>query len=1326
MIKVARLLFLAGVLSVAGFLLGSQAAQAASIQCISGYDSTACSNGQCSYSYFTCTGPNPACNQNGSVYCQDASGMNYCVSSESCNPGAILQVCTPGETSSDGCGGGSCGGVKTCNSAGTGWGSCDYGSTNGNSCGSTQAGSFPSCSFSGQCSESAPSVSRTVTEYKCSSGSCNANSYTETQSCSRSTSGQSCGSVSYGGWSACASTDPSNPCSQSGSQSRTVTSPVCTNGGCSSSVTTETQSCVVNTNGNSCNDNSSCTVNDVCSNGSCNGTPNPTNGGWSGWSGWSACVNGIQTRNRSCTNPVPACGGSTCSGSNVETQTCGVCTPGETAACGAGVCGGTKTCQSDASWGACNYPGSGTSCNDGNSCTANDHCDGAGSCGGTPTSTNGGWSAWSGWSACSNGQQTRTRTCTNPAPACGGSNCSGSNLETQSCGACTPGQTRSCGGTNGQCTGVESCTAAGQWSGSCNYASSNNASCSDGNSCTTGDVCSNGSCSGVSTGNPGTWSGWSSWSSCVAGVQTRTRTCQGSNNACGSPTCTGPSVETQGCICTPGQTSTQGCGNGPCAGVKTCQNDSTWGACNVGANNGAACSDGNNCTNNDSCNNGVCVGTGNSCNVMRCGNGITEPANGEACDNGDAQNGPWPATCSSSCTVNSQPQQQDFSISVTPLTASITQGQSQSYVVIFHHTGSPQTITNIALTNCPSSATCTLSRNSVQFTTSDPAETQSVVVSITNTNSVPAGNYNLNFTGTGKQTITVNFIQFTADVQKQATAQLLVGVSVAANDAACVSLNAPASVQTGQSFAASITVRNTGLNTWQPQSVDPVTYYGLTTWPWPPSVWGGNNWNMVPASIAPGQTASFNVTMVAPSSPGSQTLSYRMLQQGVGWFGQVCSQNVTVNNSSSSCDENAVGTNKMVGCAFNTKNLSGQKGTAPDGYVAPAPVGNFMPINFDWAYGGPNGLSDNYSVRWKGRFTFEAGNYVFNTDSDDGSRIYVDGNLVVDHWSDHGIGNPKSSSPIAFAANSQHTVVYEFYENGGYSNNFLWWNKVVVPPSPTNVTGDNSVCGQVRLVWNASSGATSYNIYRNTTGNAPVAADRVGSSTTTLYTNLGVAQGLYYYWVTAVGPGGESSPTALTGSSIYVNSCKANLDTSDKDIIGVNGKTWSNADCGAYNGSPTTINYYAGDVVTFEINMCNSGSIPATNLRIVDTLSNMVRPTDVLSWNARYQDAINPSTWISITPTVSGTVPNQTLTFNFPAGYTLGTSTSGSLVRKLTFRAQLALPSPNLEFARFFNRANIYYQYTGSPGELMKTVTTPTIIFFVNKDVPNRNEIPPN
>ncbi len=48
----------------------------------------------------------------------------------------------------------------------------------------------------------------------------------------------------------------------------------------------------------------------------------PVNGEWSGWSFWSACVNGIQNRTRTCTNPAPINGGSDCVGNSFEEKKC--------------------------------------------------------------------------------------------------------------------------------------------------------------------------------------------------------------------------------------------------------------------------------------------------------------------------------------------------------------------------------------------------------------------------------------------------------------------------------------------------------------------------------------------------------------------------------------------------------------------------------------------------------------------------------------------------------------------------------------------------------------------------------------------------------------------------------------------------------------------------------------------------------------------------------------------------------------------------------------------------------------------------------------------
>ncbi len=93
------------------------------------------------------------------------------------------------------------------------------------------------------------------------------------------------------------------------------------------------------------------------------------------------------------------------------------------------------------------------------SCSAS--CSGASSqsCNVQSCPVNGGWSAWSAWSTCSascgGGTQSRSRSCTNPAPAYGGASCSGGSTETQSCNtqACCVPRTETCNGVDDDCDG---------------------------------------------------------------------------------------------------------------------------------------------------------------------------------------------------------------------------------------------------------------------------------------------------------------------------------------------------------------------------------------------------------------------------------------------------------------------------------------------------------------------------------------------------------------------------------------------------------------------------------------------------------------------------------------------------------------------------------------------------------------------------------------------------------------------------------------------------------------------------------------------------------
>ena len=153
-------------------------------------------------------------------------------------------------------------------SARTESGSCSR-ETDGNSCGTTVTGTWGSCgSFASRCDESG-TQSRMSSSFACAAGSCATASMTETRACLRETDGSACGSTSYGSWSRCSGF--TDVCDESGSQTRSVSVPVCTAGSCSSVTSTETRSCSRSTTGSRCIDSVGCDWS-TCSGGSCRTT----------------------------------------------------------------------------------------------------------------------------------------------------------------------------------------------------------------------------------------------------------------------------------------------------------------------------------------------------------------------------------------------------------------------------------------------------------------------------------------------------------------------------------------------------------------------------------------------------------------------------------------------------------------------------------------------------------------------------------------------------------------------------------------------------------------------------------------------------------------------------------------------------------------------------------------------------------------------------------------------------------------------------------------------------------------------------------------------
>ena len=127
---------------------------------------------------------------------------------------------------------------------------------------------------------------------------------------------------------------------------------------------------------------------------------------------------------------------------------------------------------------------------------------------------------------------------------------------------------------------------------------------------------------------------------------------------------------------------------------------------------------------------------------------------------------------------------------------------------------------------------------------------------------------------------------------------------------------------------------------------------------------------------------------------------------------------------------------------FNNVNLQGD----------PILVRNEPSINYNWT-----GLSpapgivpvDNFSVRWTRQFFFENANYAFRVRSDDGVRVWVGNELIIDRWQDGDSG--WIDVQRTFTAGLRDLRV-EYYKRGADAFiNFSWWRVDQTPNPPTAV-----------------------------------------------------------------------------------------------------------------------------------------------------------------------------------------------------------------------------------------------------------------------------------
>ena len=117
-------------------------------------------------------------------------------------------------------------------------------------------------------------------------------------------------------------------------------------------------------------------------------------------------------------------------------------------------------------------------------------------------------------------------------------------------------------------------------------------------------------------------------------------------------------------------------------------------------------------------------------------------------------------------------------------------------------------------------------------------------------------------------------------------------ISGQTNNSSIVSSSVPSTVAAGQAFTATLTLNNSGTKPWAsggttPQNLGSQSAQDNTTW-------GFSRVALPSSPIAAGANAVFTIHATAPTTPGTYPFAWRMVQDGVEWFGPTFSANIGV------------------------------------------------------------------------------------------------------------------------------------------------------------------------------------------------------------------------------------------------------------------------------------------------------------------------------------------------------------------------------------------------------------------------------------------------
>ena len=94
-------------------------------------------------------------------------------------------------------------------------------------------------------------------------------------------------------------------------------------------------------------------------------------------------------------------------------------------------------------------------------------------------------------------------------------------------------------------------------------------------------------------------------------------------------------------------------------------------------------------------------------------------------------------------------------------------------------------------------------------------------------------------------------------------------------------------------------------------------------------------------------------------------------------------------------------------------------------------------LDFNWGTGspGPGVNADQFSARWTRYIDVPAGNYRFTATADDGIRVWLNSDLIINDWSDH---PARTTTADRHLTAGHHLITVEYYENSGQAVAAVW------------------------------------------------------------------------------------------------------------------------------------------------------------------------------------------------------------------------------------------------------------------------------------------------